>query len=277
VLKTIRLVLDSLQVEFTMDLDPCFVTDERLLQHLAHTAAYESEITWTMMRALRLGDTAIDVGANVGYFTLLMAALVGPEGKVTAFEPGPDNFPKLARNVDINGLGSRVVLDNRPVSDREDIVKFYFSQDDSGGHALWNPKYWPENVKTQAGAEWAAERQTTTLDAVAAQEKDIRLIKIDVEGAEHKVLEGAYRVLNWISPPFIIAEANWFGLEQMGSSLAAMRSLMGAHGYDTYLMHMEGKLPCMIPRKTELKIPHIYNVLFSTEDAISEAWTELKG
>jgi predicted methyltransferase len=85
---------------FEMEFDPAFNADARLLDFLQKGKLYEPEVTAVFGRVLRPGDVVIDVGANVGWFTLLAASLVGPGGKVVACEPGPDNLAKLQANID---------------------------------------------------------------------------------------------------------------------------------------------------------------------------------
>ena len=97
--KIIGLNNGKVAIEFAMDLDPAFPADKWILDAVQAGVSYEPDIGWLLMRALRPGDFAIDVGANVGFFTLMMAKLVGPEGKVLAVEPGPDNMKKLGSNL----------------------------------------------------------------------------------------------------------------------------------------------------------------------------------
>src|SRR5882672_828132 len=104
-------------VVFTLDLDENNPRD-LILEHLRRGVCYEAEIAWTMIRALRPGDTAIDVGANVGFFTVLMAKLVGPTGKVYAYEPGQDTLVGLRANIAANNLENVEVIE-QPVWCRE--------------------------------------------------------------------------------------------------------------------------------------------------------------
>src|SRR5438093_7096038 len=69
-------------------------------------------------RTVRTGQTVIDVGANVGFFTLLLGSIVGPTGKVFAFEPHARNAGLLERSIAENRFGDRVVLDRAAVGDR---------------------------------------------------------------------------------------------------------------------------------------------------------------
>ena len=83
------------------------------------------------------GDVVLDVGANVGYFTLIFARLVGPNGKVYAFEPDPDNFALLKKNVEMNGY-KNVVLVQNAVSDKIEDVQLHLVPEWGPAHNLFD-------------------------------------------------------------------------------------------------------------------------------------------
>lgn len=134
-------------------------------------------------REIKKGDTIIDAGANIGYFTLFFSKLVGEEGKVIAFEPDPTNFDILKKNIKLNGI-TNVELVKKGISNRNESMKLYKS-DVSGGHSL---------IKNEWGKEFTT-IQTVTLDDYFNDQK-IDLIKIDVEGFELEVIEGGTKLFN---------------------------------------------------------------------------------
>ncbi|SRR6266545_2940317 len=77
--------------------------DRFIAPSLLHAGCFKPFETELVMNEVRPGDVVVDVGAHIGYFTLLLAALVGPKSRVFAFEPDPDNFALLCRNVELNG------------------------------------------------------------------------------------------------------------------------------------------------------------------------------
>jgi FkbM family methyltransferase len=135
---------------------------------------------------LRPGDTALDVGANVGAYALLFGQWVGSTGRVIAFEPAPDAYRGLARHVALNGLAAVVETRQAAVSDRVGEAEFV-SQGWAGTNHL---------TARGAGGGRIIRVPTTTVDAVCA-ERGIRprLLKIDVEGAELAVLRGARQTI----------------------------------------------------------------------------------
>lgn len=252
-----------------MDTDPAFESDRYLLAQLRTGQCYEPEVAQVITRVLRPGDTAIDVGACIGFFTLMMAKMVG-DGKVIAVEPAEDNLKKLRANLDLNELDNVEVV-SQPLASLQKTTQFYLNSDSSGGHSLWPCERWPENVQTKTKPIQETVI-TRTLDDLGLTP---RLIKIDVEGAEEEVLRGAPVLLNGFPPPFIVAELNWFGMQQMGSSEQSLRGLMLGHGYHTFLISPGGELPLLVPPKTLIAPRYITNILFSTIDAVSEVWTKV--
>jgi len=139
-----------------------------------------------------------DVGAHVGYFTLLAAALVRPAGGVHAFEPDPECFSHLAQNV--KGW-PQIQIDRVAVGDRTGITTFYRSprpEETGWGTILPSGESRPE-VPTPV----------TTLDEYFSRNPAQRLdaIKLDVEGAEHRVLRGAEETIDR-HRPVIFFEVN---------------------------------------------------------------------
>jgi FkbM family methyltransferase len=267
-------------VTFKMDLDPDFVSDQYIIDCCSKQACYEPEVAWVMMRALRPGDKVVDVGACVGFFTLLASQLVGPTGEVVAVEPGNDNLAKLKQNLALNPLPaahgsakpvSNVSIVEQPLFARAERVKFWHNTDSSGGHALWNPALWEGNTKTREVTKGWIEQDATTLNRISPS--PLRLIKIDTEGAEERVLQGGNNVLAVQHPPFIIAEMNQFGLQQMMCSPDSLRAYMRVHGYDTFMLYPDGGYPELVPPRKTIVLEHIWNVLFSSPSDVASIWS----
>jgi FkbM family methyltransferase len=256
---------------FEMEFDPGFEADARLLDFLQKGKLYEPEVTAVFGRVLRQGDTVVDVGANVGWFTLLAASLVGPSGSVVACEPGPDNQARLQANIDASGFTARVQIVLQPISDRAETVEFHLNADGSGGHALWDPGLWAENVKSRASPR-SIRVSSASLDELILPGREIRLIKIDVEGAEQRVLQGAQAIIASQRPPYIVAELHAFALAQFGHSQESLRALMAGYGYETFLIYAANTPPIMVPAGSRIESSAIFSLLFSTPAAIAKCW-----
>lgn len=258
--------------ELKLDLDPAYPNESTVLSFLQSGRYYEPDVSNAMMRILREGDTAIDVGANIGFFTVLLGKLVGPAGRVLSVEPDNANLERLKANLALNGIDNADLLE-QPVTDQPGEVTFFINSDNSGGNALWDPGEFAGNPKSRANPQ-PRRLAATTLDAEAARLKlaTPRLIKIDTEGAEQRVLEGARGLLEGCRVPFVIAELHEFGLQKMGCSGASLRALMEGFGYSTFALYYDGALPKFVPRETALAMRVISSVLFSTPEQVGSCW-----
>ena len=102
---------------------------------LSINGIYEEFETGIVKKLIKKGDVVVDVGANIGYYSLIFARAVGDNGKVFAFEPEPTNFDLLKKNLEINGY-KNVVAINKAVSNIKGKVKLYVDSENMGGHSL---------------------------------------------------------------------------------------------------------------------------------------------
>jgi FkbM family methyltransferase len=186
-------------------------------------------------------------------------------------KPGTNNLPRLNRNIELSGFTNVTVVE-RPACAGIGEATFFLNNDDSGGNALWNPLAFAAN-KTKPTA---LRLQTTTLDheVTARGLPRPRVIKIDTEGAELHVLQGARALLHSDKPLYVIAEYNAFGLQQMGGSTAALRRLMAEAGFEMFALYANDCLPKWIPEGTELRTPFLSNVLFARLRDMTNLWPE---
>jgi FkbM family methyltransferase len=160
--------------------------DEHLTQIVLHSGIWEPEETRSFCERVRPGDTVIDVGANVGWYTVLASRLVGEQGKVIAFEPDPINFAFLKRNVEANGCRN-VVLEQKALSNEPGTLRLFLSTKNKGMHST------AMQLGDSAGQ---IDVEAVRLDDYL-QQRDLvaDVVKIDVEGAEGFVLDGMTRLL----------------------------------------------------------------------------------
>lgn len=142
--------------------------------------------------------SAVDIGANIGMHTIPLGKMLKNTGKVIAIEPEPNNFKILKRNVELNKLNN-VILINVACSSKEGKFKFYLDEIGTGAGSFYQEKVQGSKTITV---------QAKKLDKILLELriKKIDLIKIDVEGGEADVLEGAKKTLKK-SHPKIIFEA----------------------------------------------------------------------
>jgi FkbM family methyltransferase len=182
----------------------------------------EPEEMGLLLHLLRPGDVFVDIGANIGSFTVL-AASTGDVACV-AFEPVPRTFDLLARNVAFNAMTNCVQLRQQGLSDEPDSLRFTTTLD-SMNHVLPN---------SSTGTESAVAVQVVRLDDVDLPEtKDSMIFKIDVEGYELSVLKGAANTLRAVEALCVIMETNGSS-ERYGVSDVELIALMGTYGYQPY-------------------------------------------
>lgn len=165
--------------------------------------AYELDTVRLMRRLLRPGGHFIDVGANIGYLSLMAAAMVGPEGRVDAIEPTPANFQRLSDNVLANRLGGIIRPQRIAASDRDGVLTLHIpdTQRSGGNHGMISA-YLPENVRGES-----VETPCVRLDALFATATPA-LVKMDVEGGEPLVVAGMKNLLQRGAPPHMILEVS---------------------------------------------------------------------
>jgi len=137
---------------------------------------------------IKPGLVVIDIGANVGFYTVILARLVGPKGQVISFEPEPENFSFLEKTIKINDF-KNVLAYQLAVTDKSGTGKLFLSADNKGDHRLYDPG----NFKSQSRIDIPL----TTLDDFLT-EKDfnrVDLVKMDIQGAEGLVLKGMKNTL----------------------------------------------------------------------------------
>jgi FkbM family methyltransferase len=175
---------------------------------------YELDTARIIKRLLRPGDHFVDGGANIGYFTTLAAQLVGPGGRVDAFEPQPDNRARLEANVRRNGLADAVHVHAAALSDQSGTAMIHRFANDAGNHGMSSLF-----AGDGAVASSSVEVPTVRMDEALAGTSPA-LVKLDVEGAESLAIAGMTGLLQAEHPPAVILEHNPTTSRRAGSGLS---------------------------------------------------------
>ncbi|HEX8654421.1 MAG TPA: FkbM family methyltransferase [Allosphingosinicella sp.] len=160
---------------------------------------WESWLTQFVARTVRRGGVVVDVGANFGYYSLLLADLVGPEGRVYAVEPAPDTAALLRRSIGLNGFAGRT-----------NVCEVAAGAGDGSAATLFEPAGEPKNAALVAAApaDAAAGRShqvaVRTLDSLLGDERRIDFVKIDAEGGEEAIIAGMDGILSAAPPPMVL-------------------------------------------------------------------------
>jgi FkbM family methyltransferase len=223
-------------------------------QHIYASGTYEEMTARTMAALLSPGDTCIDVGANVGFFTMLMATCVGSQGFVCAFEPSPPTRARLLRNVRLN-QATQVTVREEAVTDIDGECLFFGGPDDHSGVASLRPG--------QASGR-TYEVHTCRLTTCLPESLRPSLIKLDIEGAEYLALHGMSEMLQTQHPDLIV-EISRPQLADMGSSPSEVCALLTQWGYRMYRIDWDGLIAC---QKCDEVWPTEFNALFTRRQSL---------
>ena len=161
--------------------------DPGLSRDVAIRGTREEQMQYLVERELRPGDVVLDIGANIGYYTMMMAGIVGDAGLVYAIEPEPRNYRLLGDNVRLNGMDGRVETFPLAASDRVGTARLFVSAY-SNLNTLFPDSY--DGMRTPGIADAAIETPMTDLSSFLEGKRPVDLLRMDIEGAEVEVLGG---------------------------------------------------------------------------------------
>lgn len=192
---------------------------------------YERQTQLALRRLVAPSSLVLDIGANIGAHSLHLAQLVGPNGRVIAFEPTDFAFRKLCRNLELNpALEARVTPCHCFLTERNEdqVPSAIYSSWPLAREAGLHAKHLGREMRTGAA-------QARSLDSVLSElaDRKVALVKIDVDGFECDVLRGATRLLRDARPIFVM-EVSPYVLEEHGASLEQLLSFFVPNGYAFY-------------------------------------------
>ncbi len=188
---------------------------------------FEKEETDFLTKILKKGDIFVDIGTNVGLFSLIASKIVGNEGKVLCFEPAPLTFSRLKENINLNDF-ENVDFRNIGLSDKNGELTFYVS---NNGHDAWNSFAPSQDNKLDSSIQVPV--STLDIELTNIDKTKIKLVKIDVEGWEKFVLNGGKEFLINFNPIVMVefTEENTFNA---GYPVCEIYDIMQDFGYLWY-------------------------------------------
>jgi FkbM family methyltransferase len=195
---------------------------------------WESHATGWLQQALGPGQVFVDVGANVGYFTLLAGSLVGPQGRVVAVEAHPRLAELLRRNVIINGRHGYTTTWQRAAWSEATDLKLHMRENFASNSSV--ATIGPDALTRLGDTEEIVEVQAVRLDDLLADVPHIDIMKVDVEGAEVQVFTGLERTLNANPHITILFEWSPAQIEDVGDEPAALVALLTTRGFTFRLL-----------------------------------------
>lgn len=193
---------------------------------------WEQNVVRALQRFVRPGDIVLDLGANVGFFTILLAKCVGSGGHVFAFEPFPANRRRLEENIRLNNL-TNVTVEAFAITDHSGTLEVrHPDADGTINFSLASPGHSLLTVSTITLDEYITLRRLDRVD----------LIKIDIEGAEVMALRGAKKLLGSSRAPVLCCEVHPLWLPAFDSSVEEFHQVAGELGYELSRIDRLGRL-----------------------------------
>ena len=191
-------------------------------------SSFEEETLGVFVRMLHKGFVVLDVGANIGIYTLIASGIIGPRGSVHAFEPADWSFNRLLDNVELNDA-QNVISNKMGVSDQVGETTLFVCADDAYNSLGSRPM---KDVVASKPIE------VTTLDAYHRKHGlgRVDIIKIDAEGADYLVIAGAREIIARFSPTIFLEYNEYVG--GFSHSAEELVDLLSSMGYE--LLCIEG-------------------------------------
>ncbi len=209
--------------------------DQYVSRRIREEGVWEPYETSLLLSLLHPGDVFVDVGANIGYFSVLAASVVGEQGTVFAFEPDPNNYRLLCANAELNGFNDNIIAVEAALSDTAGEGRLFLSEDNLGDHQVYAGDEDRNSVPIvlHQGSHYLAGRL-----------QQLDLLKIDTQGSEFQVIEGLMSLLCGLErKPHIIIELTPHSLRQAGASGRALIELLATLGQPFWIIdHIEHRL-----------------------------------
>jgi len=216
-LRKVRFI-DKFSLRFRAKYKPDFIItneghkiylDKNDVLHLSIHQDFEPLETKVLENNIKKGDVVLDLGANIGVHTLLLAKLVGENGRIYAFEPDPGNFKLLKKNINANKYRNIITI-QKAITDVNDIIKFYQMKEYPAGNKIHDASNKLRFIEVES----------ITLDSFFEElEPKIDFIKMDIEGAEVRALKGMKNIIKNNKDIKIIAEFCPILLKACGSGV----------------------------------------------------------
>ena len=202
--------------------------DRIISERIFRDGYWEPFETSLLLASLREGHSFLDVGANIGYFTILAASIVGEGGGVYSFEPEPVNFRLMLKSLSHNKLSNRVKAMRVALSNRDSDEKLFLSIDNLGDHQLYPDEKNRNSISVTL-------RHGSRL--LSNDFRYLDFVKIDVQGSEYEVLDGLMPMfLGLPSPPRMLIELTPYSLRTAGASGEALINLLREFGAHLWLV-----------------------------------------
>lgn len=219
-----NLAIDLLKSNYTEIDDHKMMLDINDSLRLSIKGIYEPFETELLKNQIGSGNTVLDIGANIGYYTLIFAKSVGSEGRVFAFEPDPTNFNLLKQNIALNGY-QNVTLEQKAVYSANRTMELFLNEDNQSDHRIYQTKIHQPCVVVDAVSLDNYFRNGQTV---------IDLIKMDIQGAEMAALQGMARLLKNNRDIRLVMEFLPTALSRFGTDPKELLTFLSGMGFNFF-------------------------------------------
>jgi len=233
--------------------------DEGVEEGLYYTGSYEKGTLHFMQQFLKPGDVFVDAGANIGLMTVFAAKLLGDLGNVLAFEPNPETKKILDFNIALNHLNNVAAFGLGLGTESKTAPLYTNWHINRGAASLLKPEIQSDHFEVKI------ER----LDDYFPEQMPVHLIKIDVEGYEPAVLQGALGILTRKNAPALIIENNDIQHQGMDGKKNLRSWLKGINAYRFFMLRKgKGRISSLIELQETTPIPPFNNIFCLLEEHI---------
>lgn len=192
---------------------------------------YEPDVWASLMNEVRPGDTIADVGAFFGLYAIALAKRVGPSGRVVAFEPSSANHAMFMEHIRLNRVKNTIKVVQAAVGTKNGRVSFQ-GDNSSESHVVVSAE-----GAGQSEPKGADTVEMVTLDSVFAGQR-LDILKIDVEGFEEQVMQGARELLSdpERGPRVLYIEVHPFAWHHVGTTSESLLSLLHQHNFQAFFV-----------------------------------------
>jgi FkbM family methyltransferase len=202
---------------------------------------YERPETAFFSGVCKPGMTFLDIGANIGYYAALASGRIGPQGRIIALEPDPENFRYLQQNVAANGATNAICVQKAAASENG-ILRLHVNKDNRGDNRLYANELCDNSFEVEV----------TTIDALleGCGVERVDLVKIDVQGFEGHVLGGMKRTIQRSESLILLTEFWPFGLRSAGSDPESVLLELEQADLRLYELTEKGRLAVLTDKKS---------------------------
>lgn len=220
------------------------IQKHKMYIHPFYIFAFEKFETELFKSLIREGMVVVDIGAYAGYYSLVAANLVGEEGKVYAFEPNPENYVLLLKNLEMNRY-KNVTPAQKAIADRNGKTRLFLALENKGDNRLFDSKDGRESIIVDV---------TSLDDFFKERDYHVDVVKMDIQGSEMAALKGMTKILEKNDDLKILSEFWPSGIRMSGASPEEFLKKLMEFGFELYHVDEKRKLiePIDVTRAMEM-------------------------